>query len=194
MIDSAIVKQPVSFHDEDLILVDAMDIPQGTLAKWAAHEGTGQRHRAFSIFLFNGPHRVMLQRRSLSKPLWPGFWSNSCCSHPRNGESYEDATTRRLWEELGVRAPLKRIYQFEYHAQFGDIGAEHELCSVYVASTDQPASLSCHDDEVMEWDWFSIDEVDRWCAEAPEQLTPWFKQEWHALRTTYHDSLQAALA
>lgn len=193
MFETNIVRPPVSFNDEELILVDADDTELGTMSKWGAHQGNGIRHRAFSIFLFNGPDRVFLQRRSLSKPLWPGFWSNSVCSHPRVGESYEAATKRRLWEEIGVRAPMQRIYRFEYHEQFGSVGAEHELCSVYVANTQNPHSVNTHEDEVMESAWFNPIDIDRWCQDEPEQLTPWFKQEWAALRNTYEEALSGAL-
>ena len=179
----------VSFDSESLILVDPMDNPVGTATKVSAHANKGQLHRAFSIFLFSRSGEVLLQKRSEHKPLWPNFWSNACCSHPRQGETYQQATTRRLYEELGLTTPLTRLFQFEYHALFEDVGAEHELCSVYVGVTDGPCPISPHPLEVAAWDWFPCEEIDRWCEETPEQLTPWFLIEWSTIRNEFQPAL-----
>ena len=117
----------VSFDNEALIIVDAQDRILGHGTKAELHQGAGTLHRAFSIFLFNDAGDVLLQQRSADKPLWPGYWSNTCCSHPRRGESYGIATRRRLMEELGVEAPLWFTHRFRYQAQFNNDGAEHEL-------------------------------------------------------------------
>ena len=129
--DRAVDKR-VSFDDEPLILVDENDNEIGHRDKVDCHTGHGTLHRAFSVFLFDAQGRVLLQRRSNSKPLWPLYWSNSCCSHPRRGESLEFATARRMREELGLESDLQRLYSFIYQADFGDRGAEHEYCHVYI--------------------------------------------------------------
>ena len=118
------------------MLVDTADHIVGHLDKSSCHDGEGVLHRAFSLFIFNARGELLMQRRHASKRLWPGFWSNSCCSHPRQGETMEDAVQRRCEQELGFRTPLNYLYKFEYHARFGDLGSEHELCSVYVGNFD----------------------------------------------------------
>ena len=80
----------VSFDTEDLILVDPQDQVQGHLNKAACHLGEGLLHRAFSVFLFNAEGELLLQQRSEQKKLWPLYWANSCCSHPRRGETVEE--------------------------------------------------------------------------------------------------------
>jgi isopentenyl-diphosphate delta-isomerase len=184
---------PVSFNDEPLILVDAHDNEVGYASKIDAHKGRGQLHRAFSLFLFDGPERVLLQQRADLKPLWPSFWSNSCCSHPRQGESYPKATHRRLLEELGVESELFHIYQFEYQASFGDIGSEHELCSVYVGNVQPGAVITPHPNEVKAWQWFDCSAVDKWLDDDPNNFTPWFKLEWPQLRSTHRATLNHLL-
>lgn len=184
----------VSFDDEPLVLVDANDAELGYAAKIDVHRGTGIRHRAFSIFLFDGPERVLLQQRSHFKALWPGFWSNSCCSHPRRGESYEQSTRRRLREELGAEATLHKIYQFEYQAPFGDVGSEYELCSVYVGNHRAGSTISVHEEEIMDYRWVACEELDSWLKREPEQFTPWFALEWRALRNQYQEQLTKALS
>ena len=92
----------VSSEQEELILVDREDNELGFLSKAECHDGAGVLHRAFSLFLFNDEGELLLQQRSGNKRLWPNFWSNSCCSHPRRGESMEVATRRRLRDELNL--------------------------------------------------------------------------------------------
>ena len=171
----------VSFDSEPLIVVDQHDQVLGHDSKAALHQGSGTLHRAFSIFLFNPQGEVLLQQRSDQKALWPAFWSNTCCSHPRRGETYEIATQRRLEEELGVSAELAFTHRFQYQAQYDAAGAEHELCSVYVGCID--GDPNPNPSEVADWRWIAPCALDQWLSEHPETLTPWFKLEWEALRS-----------
>jgi isopentenyl-diphosphate delta-isomerase len=179
----AIHAREVSFDDELLILVDAADNVTGFDNKANAHRGGGLLHRAFSVFLFNNNGQVLLHKRSQQKPLWPGFWTNSCCSHPRKGESYEDAAQRRLDDELGVRADLNFLYRFQYTAEFGHKGSENELCAVYVGRLGDDQDLAPNPNEIADWCWVSCTDLDRWLCRHPEKFTPWFKLEWQRLCT-----------
>src|SRR5579872_2001083 len=87
---------------EALILVDEADREVGHLSKAKCHDGQGVLHRAFSLLIFNDAGELLLQQRSAAKRLWPLYWSNSCCSHPRRAESMDSAIHRRLYEELGL--------------------------------------------------------------------------------------------
>lgn len=177
----------VSSEAEELILVDADDRETGHLSKAACHDGDGVLHRAFSIFLFNDDGDLLLQQRATSKRLWPGFWSNSCCSHPRRGESMEVATRRRLGDELNASAVLEYAYKFRYHAGFGDLGAEHELCHVFLGRL--KSKVQANDEEIAAVRFIGAMELDAELAESPERYTPWFKLEWEALKTDYRDVL-----
>ena len=95
-------RKQVSFNDELLILVNEKDEEIGYKTKSVCHFGEGILHRAFSIFIFNTKEQLLMQKRSSQKNLWPNYWSNSCCSHPRKGEKIESAASRRLAEELGL--------------------------------------------------------------------------------------------
>jgi isopentenyl-diphosphate Delta-isomerase len=97
-----------------LILVDGADREVGFLPKDLCHDGQGVLHRAFSLLVFNEKGEQLLQQRSASKRLWPLYWSNSCCSHPRRGESMEAAVKRRLDEELGLSCPVQFLFKFQY--------------------------------------------------------------------------------
>jgi len=180
--------EKVSFDDEPLILVDENDNEIGFKSKGACHAGHGTLHRAFSIFLFDDRGAVLLQQRSASKPLWPLYWSNSCCSHPRRGEHMEQALHRRLREELGLDAPLEFVYKFIYQADFDDIGAEHELCHVYIGAAS--GRVRVHPDEIADWKWVPIERVTREMSNSPEIYTPWFKLEWEALMQRCPDRIR----
>jgi isopentenyl-diphosphate delta-isomerase len=183
----------VSFDSELLILVDEQDNVTGYDSKLNVHRGAGQLHRAFSIFLFNGDGQVLLHRRSGEKPLWPGYWTNSCCSHPRKGEDYATAVNRRLREELGVETELLPLYQFKYAAGFDAQGSERELCSVFVGRLDDIGTVAPNATEIAEVRWVDIDDVDEWTAASPELFTPWFLMEWRQLRDAQRPAIARLL-
>jgi isopentenyl-diphosphate delta-isomerase len=180
----------VSHASEQLILVDDSDREIGFKPKTECHLGQGVLHRAFSIFVFNSANELLLQQRSASKMLWPGYWSNTCCSHPRRGEALSTAVTRRLEQELGFTCPLEYLYKFKYHAQFGTVGAEHELCSVYYGRYDGPVDANVN--EVAAWRFVGVEALERELASSPETFTPWFKMEWVHIRANYLDGMLAS--
>lgn len=182
----------VSFDSEQLVLVDADDREIGYNDKAACHDGHGTLHRAFSLFVFNPAGELLLQQRSKDKRLWPGFWANTCCSHPRQGETMDEATARRLDQEMGMRCDLRYLYKFEYQADYGDLGAEHELCWVYVGQTADPVRANAN--EVNAWRFVPAAELDADMAAHPERYTPWLKLEWRRLRDQFDDALPAGVA
>jgi len=182
----------VSSEEERLILVDSDDRELGTTTKSLAHDGAGVLHRAFSLFVFNRDGALLIHQRHPSKRLWPGYWSNSCCSHPRVGEDIERAVGRRLEQELGLTARLRFIYKFEYVARFGAAGTEHELCSVYAGTSSEDPVINTT--EIADWRWIAPDALDAEMAHAPATFTPWFKLEWRALRDEHPTELQHALS
>lgn len=177
----------VSSEDEQLILVDSSDNEVGYLSKALCHDGVGVLHRAFSLFLFNESGELLLQKRSETKRLWPGFWSNSCCSHPRRGESMDIATARRLNDELNIDTSLEHVYRFCYTANFGVAGSENELCHVYLGKVEgkpQP-----NDSEISSVRFIASNRLERELADSPQNFTPWFKQEWQDLKCKYREQL-----
>lgn len=182
----------VSSENEELILVDEEDNEIGYLSKAKSHDGQGRLHRAFSIFLFNRNGELLLQRRGKKKRLWPEYWSNSCCSHPRKGESMQVATQRRVQEELGLEVALEYVYRFRYRASYGECGSEHELCSVYLGRCDRQARPN--ETEIDELRFVSADELQAELAAYPGRFTPWFQQEWECLTNTHQAVLRRYLA
>ena len=183
----------VSFDNEPLILVDTNDVVIGYEEKASAHQGDGQLHRAFSIFLLNDYDEVLLQQRSSLKPLWPMYWSNTCCSHPRRGETLAQSTTRRLREELNLEAPLKYLYKFQYHARYeAALGSEHELCSVFVGHVQGRPKPKFNQTEIADTVWLPITEVNEWLSNDQISTTPWFALEWKQLQDDHAAELKRA--
>ena len=177
----------VSSESEELILVDKDDNEIGYASKADAHDGGGILHRAFSLFLFNDAGELLLQQRAPSKRLWGGFWSNSCCSHPRRGESLAVATSRRLLDELTFEAELEYVYRFSYVAEFGDAGSENELCHVFLGKASP--EIRPNDSEIAAVRFVRAAALAREFDQHPERFTPWFKQEWAELNRNYAEQL-----
>lgn len=184
------LSSPANKPGDLLILVDHEDRDVGFRSKEECHRGQGLLHRAFSVFLFNAAGEVLLQQRSDLKPLWPMYWSNSCCSHPRKGETVAGAAPRRVREELGLDADLTYLYKFEYQAPFGDVGSEHELCYVYAGlSRGQPAA---DPDEIAAVRYVSPADLTREIAAHPDRFTPWMKMEWERIRADFPGAIPPA--
>ncbi len=179
----------VSSEDDALILVDSEDQAIGTLSKAACHDGAGRLHRAFSLFIFNERGELLLQQRAAGKRLWPLFWSNSCCSHPRAGETQELAAHRRLAEELGLEAKLQYLYRFEYMARYLDQGSEHELCSVYAGVTNRDPKTNGN--EIADWRWITPEALSTELAQERDRFTPWFQLEWQHICHEFSHLLRA---
>jgi len=158
--------------DELLILVDSDDIEIGLMDKVLVHK-TGVLHRAFSVFIFDPEGNLMLQQRALGKYHSPGLWSNTCCSHPRKGETTPAACSRRLKEEMGISCSLKFAFSFTYRASFENGLIEHEFDHVYFGSSDSIPKTDPQ--EVMDWKYMSVDELKKDISAHSENYTEWLK-------------------
>ena len=171
-------------QEEWVVLVDGGDRETGRMEKLEAHREGGRRHRAFSILLFDGEGRWLLQRRALGKYHFPGLWTNACCSHPRPGEAVADAAVRRLREELGVAVPLEERFAFEYRAESPAEGlAEWEYDHVLTGRIPADAALVPNPEEVAEVRFWTEREIAEAIAADPPSgpFTPWFLCIWKRL-------------
>jgi isopentenyl-diphosphate Delta-isomerase len=158
--------------EEQVILVDAKDNPIGLMGKQEAHI-TGALHRAFSIFVFNDKHQLLIHRRSLNKYHSPGLWTNTCCSHPRANESCKDAAARRLQEEMGFLCPLKDAFTFTYKAELENGLIEHEVDHVFTGTFNKEPIIN--PEEVDDWTYADVDFLLRDIDINSALYTAWFK-------------------
>lgn len=158
--------------EEMVVLVNEKDEQVGLMPKLEAHE-KAVLHRAFSVFVFNDAGELMMQQRALSKYHSPGLWTNTCCSHQRDGESNIEAGKRRLEEEMGFQVPLKEVTWFIYKAPFDNGLTEHELDHIMVGQFNGEAQIN--QDEVAAWKWMPLEAVKQDIENKPELYTAWFK-------------------
>ncbi|TKD55700.1 isopentenyl-diphosphate Delta-isomerase [Flavobacterium sp. ASW18X] len=158
--------------EEKVILVDSNDQQIGLMPKMEAHE-KALLHRAFSVFVLNKKGEIMLQQRAAHKYHTPNLWTNTCCSHQRDGESNLEAGKRRLMEEMGFVVDLKEIFSFIYKAPFDNGLTEHEFDHVMVGYFEGEPKIN--PEEVQAWKWMTPKAVKEDIAAHPENYTAWFK-------------------
>ncbi len=157
---------------EHVILVDEQDNPIGLMEKIEAHE-KALLHRAFSVFIFNDKKELMLQQRAADKYHSPLLWTNTCCSHQRDGETNLEAGKRRLQEEMGFVSELKEVFSFIYKAPFDNGLTEHELDHVMVGSFNNKPTIN--KEEVASYKWMNLEAVKKDIEDNSEIYTAWFK-------------------
>lgn len=158
--------------EEQVVLVDTDNKELGLMPKMEAHE-KALLHRAFSVFVFNDDKELMIQQRAAHKYHSPLLWTNTCCSHQRQGESNIDAGKRRLFEEMGFVTDLEEKFSFIYKAPFDNGLTEHEFDFVMVGHyNDEPA---INPDEVESWKWMGLEAIKKDIEKDPQQYTEWFK-------------------
>ena len=165
--------------DEMVILVDKNDNQLGLMEKIEAHK-KAVLHRAFSVFILNENNELLLQKRALSKYHSPGLWTNTCCSHPRDGESVINAGIRRLSEEMGFETELNTLFSFIYKAEFDNGLTEHEFDHVLLGRYNKNPLINKL--EVSDWRWIDVELLKKDVVVSPYIYTVWFKiifQQFH---------------
>lgn len=157
---------------EYVVLVDENDNPIGLMEKMEAHH-KAVLHRAFSVFIFNSKHELLLQQRAFTKYHTPGLWTNTCCSHPRDNESVKDAAKRRLMEEMGMKCDIREAFHFIYEAEVGQGLIEHELDHVFIGISDDTPFIN--KEEVASWKYDTMKIIREDIVQNPDNYTAWFK-------------------
>jgi len=156
----------------DIILVNEQDEELGTAEKMEVHE-KGLLHRAFSVFIFDGHGRMLLQQRADAKYHCGGLWTNTCCSHPMPGELTEAAAHRRLREEMGFDTPLEKIFHFTYKAPFDNGLTEYEFDHVFAGEYE--GVLEPDPNEVGDYSYKPLFAIKNEMKTSPGAFTPWFQ-------------------
>ena len=159
-------------QEEKVILVDSKNNQIGLMPKMEAHI-KGVLHRAFSIIIFNSKSEILLQKRASTKYHTPNLWSNTCCSHQRDGESNITAGRRRLIEEMGFVTELYEFDSFIYKVNFSSGLIEHEYDHIMLGLYDKDPLLNPQ--EVDDFRWISIDDLSSDIKNNPDIYTAWFK-------------------
>ncbi|HRN95803.1 MAG: isopentenyl-diphosphate Delta-isomerase [Chitinophagales bacterium] len=160
--------------EEQVVLVDENCRELGLMPKLEAHE-KGVLHKAVSIIIFNEAGEMLITQRAFEKYHWPGIWSNACCTHPRENESFLAAAERRLQEELGFETPLKEVFRFVYKAQDEITGlVEHEYDTVFIGEYNN-ANFEFNRDEIADVEWVTKSKLLAEFENEPQKYSFWFK-------------------
>jgi len=161
---------------ERVVLVNDEDEKVGLMEIEEAHLGVGELHRAISVLLHDGEGRVLIQKRSNKKKLWPGFWSNTTCTHRNFRGDHVDWAVRRAKDELGIvleKSKLSLLYVFKYQARYDERYSEHEVDSVIVGR--YVGEVKPNSEEVAEVLWIDFDDLKEEVYRNSDRYTPWFK-------------------
>lgn len=180
--------------DQHILLVNEQDEPVGTMEKMETHR-KGLLHRAFSVFIFDGKGRMLLQQRARQKYHGGGLWTNACCSHPYPEEVVAMAAIRRLQEELGFETKLEKLFDFIYRAEVENGLIEHELDHVFTGQFN--GMIVPNSDEVADYTFMEMSEIGVSLQRHPHKFTTWFRlifpkmEQWW--QTTYGPQVATAL-
>lgn len=155
---------------DELIIVDLYDNIIGKGEKLWVHQND-KLHRAFSVFVVAGT-KMLIQKRNVNKYHSGGLWANACCSHPRYGESLDEAVPRRLIEELGITAPTKELFHFIYRTEYNNGLTEYEYDHVFIS--EYSGEVLPSEEEIEEVKWVEISELKKDVIENPHKYTSWF--------------------
>ncbi len=158
---------------EEVVLVDTEDNETGVAEKLDAHR-QGRLHRAFSVMVWDKKGRLLLQQRQIDKYHSGGLWTNTCCGHPRPGETSVEAAARRLNEEMQIACALAPIGTFTYRAELDAGLIEHEFVHIFRGIYDgviAPNPIEC--DGYM---WAKPDVIREPVAPSPERVSAWFRK------------------
>jgi isopentenyl-diphosphate delta-isomerase len=116
---------------------------------------------------------LLLQQRAADKYHSPLQWTNTCCSHQREGESNIEAGKRRLQEEMGFSCELSEVFSFIYKAPFDNGLTEHELDHVMIGKFNGVPEVN--PEEVESYKWMSLEEVKVDMEMDESKYTAWFR-------------------
>lgn len=166
---------------EEVVLLDDEGFAVGTEPKGSVHHAMTPLHLAFSCYVFDASFRVLLTRRALTKPTWPGVWTNSFCGHPQPDENLLDALHRRGEQELGVHLSdaFLVLPGFRYEATMPNGTRENEMCPVFVGFTSTPLRPSAN--EVADTLWMPWPAVRLQVESGARPVSPWCRTQIHQL-------------
>jgi isopentenyl-diphosphate delta-isomerase len=177
--------------EELVVLLDDEGRATGTAPKRTVHHRATPLHLAVSCYVFDEQGALLVTRRALGKPTWPGVWTNSVCGHPFPGEPLVDAVRRRGLDELGVHLVDVRLVlpTFRYRAEMPGGVVENEMCPVFTAVTADP--VRAVPAEVDDFAWVDWADFRRSVLDGGRAVSPWCVEQVRLLPEDPRSAAQA---
>lgn len=156
---------PTDDPDEVFDLVDREDRVIGRVRRGDAHRNPALVHRSVQVLIFDRQGRVLLQRRSRAKDLYPGVYCASASGHVHSGDDYAPTAARELREELGVSVSLRFVERQVIASPY-----ETEITALYVGRWDGPFMF--HPGETDGGRFFTLAEIAALRSRGELPLTP----------------------
>lgn len=153
---------------EYFYVVDKDDNVIGKATREECHADNRLIHRSVYIFILNDKGELFIQRRSTTKDLYPDYYTGSATGHVDYGEGYDEAAQRELREELGIDAPLERLFKFK---SFSEV--EREISVLYLCRHNGPISFNRK--EISEGRFISLEEIKRSIETGEKKFAHGFK-------------------
>lgn len=162
-------------------MVNPQDEAIGVCEKNWVHEAA-ILHRAVSVVLWDD-EKFFLQKRGYKKYHSPNIWSNAACTHPSIEETCLQAAERALKQELNIEnIPLTYIGAFIYREEVSDNMYEHEYDHTYLGQIPSDFSISPNIEEVDEYKWIDMNELDQQLVTNPQEFSAWLPHLWNFIK------------
>ncbi len=97
----------------------------------------GFLHRAVHVIILNSKGEILLQKRSMKKDLYKGWWVDAASGHVDSGETYEETAKREIQEELGIDVGIEKLFKVR-KKYVGEGYVDNEIVAVYLGYSDGP--------------------------------------------------------
>ena len=164
--------------NEIVLIVDRDNMETGSAPR---HEmrSKGLPHRATYILVFNSRGELFVQKRTMGKDIYPGYYDIAAGGVVLAGESYDESAERELAEELGITGATLIPHFIFFH----DEGKNQVWGRVYSCTYDGEMTLQA---EEVESGFFAVPE-EVLARSAKEEFTP---DGVYVLRRYLEDSTQ----
>jgi len=128
--------------DQEIVqIVDADDRKIGAVTR---HIMRRQRliHRASYILVFNKEQEIFVQKRTMSKDMYPGYLDMAAGGVVLASESYEQSAARELEEELGIKAKIRFLFDHYYEDEDNRVWGRIFSCTHEGPFTLQPEEVA----------------------------------------------------
>ena len=156
--------------DSLIQIVNESDIPQGASTISEAQK-QGLIHRIARVMVEDPAGNILLQKRQSDRSLYPNCWDNSAAGHVDEGEDYDTAAKREMFEEIGLKdVEIKELGYYQTNGSF-EGRKLNRFNKAYKVVVPSDTVFRLESEEVSEVRWFTPEEAHKMLNENPDQVT-----------------------